>query len=276
MSFDPQFARNTVLPMAAAAYAVFVTPGIGPVLPDGYHKTALLQADVSVLDALADLPEDARALVERLAGAGPVFGLMGSNPGVKTAFVAFRGTITTSEWLDDFDALAGIYRPVPNFGHVHLGWMALYETIRDSLASNLATACAGCNQLLVTGHSLGAALAVLSAPDIFKNMPPNLEPALTTFGGPRTGLHDFVVPFDMTIDRCYRVVNLFDVVPHVPLAFPGLPYEHVGVEIAVDSGGPVDPVYRHSLEAYSAGLDNLIAQPPWQPESLEPIIGPSH
>lgn len=258
MTFDPQFTRDTVLPMAQAAYAVFVTPGAEPVLPAGYRKTALLQADVSVLDALADLPDNARALVERLTGPGPVFGLIGNSQAARTAFVAFRGTLTVAEWLDDFDALAGPYRPVANFGRVHVGWMALYETIRESLASKLAAACTGCTQLLVTGHSLGAALAVLSAPDIFKNMPPNMEPALTTFGGPRTGLHDFVVPFDMTIDRCYRVVNLLDVVPHVPLALPGLPYEHVGVEIAVDSGRPIDPVYRHSLVAYRAGLDRLV------------------
>jgi hypothetical protein len=45
MSFDPQFARDTVVPMAQAAYTVFETPGAEPVLPAGYHKTALLQAD---------------------------------------------------------------------------------------------------------------------------------------------------------------------------------------------------------------------------------------
>ncbi|GFG75022.1 lipase family protein [Mycobacterium botniense] len=258
MSFNPRFTRDTVLPMAEAAYAVFTTPAAEPALPAGYRKTALLQADVGVLDAITGLPDSARSLVERLTGAGPVFGLIANSRAARTVFVAFRGTLTAAEWLDDFDAFAGDYRPVAGFGHVHLGWMALYATIRDSLASNLATACAGCNHIVVTGHSLGAALAVLAAPDIFTNMPPNLEPALTTFGGPRTGLHDFAMSFNMTIDSCYRVVNLFDVVPHVPLPLPGLPYEHVGVEIAVDSGGPIDPVDRHRLAAYRAGLDKLV------------------
>ena len=260
MSFDPRFARDTMLPLAAAADAVFDTPGAEPALPNGYHKTALLNADVAVAAAIADLPESARALVGTVVGAGSVFGLIGNNldPSVKTAFVAFRGTRTASDWLDNFDAAADAYRPVANFGDVHMGWMALYETIRNSLASNLAAACAGCNQLLVTGHSLGAALAVLAAPDIFKNMPPNLEPKLTTFAGPRAGLHDFAVPFNMTIESCFRVVNELDVIPHIPLPFPWLPYEHVGVEIAVDSGGPIDQAYRHSLAAYRSGLDKLI------------------
>jgi hypothetical protein len=48
------------------------------------------------------------------------------------------------------------------------------------------------------------------------------------------------------------------------LALPGLPYEHVGVQIAIDSGGSIDQTHRHSLEAYRAGLTSLIStQPAW-------------
>jgi triacylglycerol lipase len=261
VSFDPLFARDTMLPLVAAAYQVFETPDATPVLPPGYQQTALLEADPSLLTENADLPESARSFVATVTDAGTVFGLIGNNPepAVKTAFVAFRGTQTQSEWLQNFNIVTTAYRPVPNFGDVHMGWMALYDTIRDSLASNLAAACAGCDQLVLAGHSLGAALAVLAAPDIVKNMPPKLEPKLTTFGGPRAGLHDFAVAFNTTIESCFRVVNQFDVVPHLPLPFPRLPYEHVGVQIAVDSGGPIDQAYRHSLVAYRSGLDNLIA-----------------
>lgn len=263
MSFDPRFASETILPLAQAAYAVFQNPGAEPPLPAGYHKTALLRADTDVLAALGDLPDSASTLVEAVIAPGAVFGLVGNNsdPAVKTAFVSFRGTLTPAEWMDNLDIATTPYRPVANFGEVHMGWMTLYETIRQSLASNLAEACAGCDQLLVTGHSLGAALAVLAAPDILRNMPPNLEPKVTTFGGPRPGLHDFAAAFNMTIESCFRVVNQIDVVPHLPLSFPWLPYEHVGVGVAVDSGGPVDQVYRHSLPAYRKGLDNLATAP---------------
>ena len=263
MSFDPRFARDTILPMAQAAYAVFHAPGAEPALPAGYRKTALLEADSDVLAALGDLPDSASTLVEAVIAPGAVFGLLGNNPdlAVKTAFVAFRGTLTAAEWMDNLDIVTTPYRPVANFGQVHTGWMTLYETIRHSLTSNLAAACVGCDQLLVTGHSLGAALAVLAAPDILRNMPPNLEPRVTTFAGPRAGLHDFAAAFNMTIESCFRVVNQIDVVPHLPLPFPWLPYEHVGVAVAVDSGGPTDQVYRHSLAAYRKGLDNLAAAP---------------
>jgi hypothetical protein len=73
-----------------------------------------------------------------------------------------------------------------------------------------------------------------------------------------------VVPFNLLIDSCFRVVNLFDIVPHLPLALPGLPYEHVGVQVAVNSGGSIDQTHRHSLDAYRAGLTSLIStQPAW-------------
>jgi triacylglycerol lipase len=261
MSFDPQFARDTVLPLVEAAYQVFEHPGVTPVLPPGYRQTALVEADVAAVSAVADAPESARTFVASVTAASNVFGLMGNNPdpAVKTAFVALRGTRTQSEWLQNFHIATTAYRPVPNFGDVHAGWMLLYQTMRASVSSNLAAACAGCSRLVVTGHSLGAALAVLAAPDIATNMPPHLEPVLTTFGGPRAGLHDFVVRFNTTIDCCFRVDNQFDIVPHLPLPFPRLPYEHVGVQIPVDSHGPIDQSYRHSLPAYRSGLDRLIA-----------------
>ena len=264
MSFDPQFARDTVLPLVQAAYQVFHNPDVDPTLPAGYQKTALLEADPTLLDLIPDLSENARSFVQAVAGITTVFRLVGKNTATKTAFVAIRGTQTPAEWLHNLDVDTTRYRPVPDFGDVHMGWMGLYETMRANLAANLPAACAGCDQLIVTGHSLGAALAVLAAPDIAKNVSVVPEPKLTTFGGPRPGLHDFVVPFNLLIDACFRVVNLFDIVPHLPLALPGLPYEHVGVQIAVNSGGSIDQTHRHSLDAYRAGLTSLIStQPAW-------------
>ncbi|HEY2084627.1 MAG TPA: lipase family protein, partial [Mycobacterium sp.] len=108
-----------------------------------------------------------------------------------------------------------------------------------------------CDQILVTGHSLGAALAVLAAPDIAQNMPPNtIEPRLITFAGPRVGVSDFAEKFNAAIESCYRVVNFLDIVPLLPPA----PYVDVGAQISVDSGGQVQLGWRHSLAAYQQGL----------------------
>ena len=74
MSFDPQFARDTVLPLVQAAYQVFHNPGVDPTLPGGYQKSALLEADPTLLDLIPDLSENARSFVQAVAGVTAVFG----------------------------------------------------------------------------------------------------------------------------------------------------------------------------------------------------------
>jgi predicted lipase len=185
-----------------------------------------------------------------------IFGLIGHNPTSRTAFLSFRGTSDIAEWVANIDAIPDDYRPIGGFGQVHSGFQDVYELVRQDIAANLATATADCDQILITGHSLGAALAVLAAPDVARNMPPNtIEPRLITFAGPRVGLSDFVASFNAAIESCFRVVNFLDLVPYLPPT----PYVHVGAQITVDSGGPVQVGARHSLAAYQRGLSVLIS-----------------
>jgi len=60
------------------------------------------------------------------------------------------------------------YEQRPGYGHVHHGFQQIYHLVGESLSANLPAACEGCTQLLLTGHSLGAALAVLAAPAPFE------------------------------------------------------------------------------------------------------------
>ena len=250
MAFDAAFARDVVLPLAEAAYAV-MGGGSAP-LPSGYAQTSLIRADATALTAMTTPHPAVAAMIKNT----DIFGLMGHNPTTGTAFVSFRGTSDAEDWLADLDAVPDDYVPVAGFGQVHAGFQDVYELVRKSIAADLATATADCDQILITGHSLGAALAVLAAPDVFRNMPPNkIEPRLITFAGPRVGLTDFVNAFNAAIESCFRVVNFLDIVPYVPPA----PYVHVGAQIAVDSGGPVQLAWRHSLIAYQNGLSALIA-----------------
>ena len=250
VAFDAAFARDVVLPLAEAAYTVM--GGGAATLPSGYAQTSVIRADTAALTAMTSPHPAVTAMTKNT----DIFGLMGRNPATGTAFVSFRGSSDVEDWLADLDAVPGAYLPVSGFGQVHAGFQEVYELVRQSIAANLATATAGCDQILVTGHSLGAALAVLAAPDIVRNMPPNkIEPRLISFAGPRVGLTDFADAFNAAIESCFRVVNFLDVVPYVPPA----PYVHVGAQIAVDSGGPVQIAWRHSLIAYRNGLSALIA-----------------
>ncbi|ORV70436.1 lipase family protein [Mycolicibacter hiberniae] len=249
MAFSPSNARDVALPLVSAAYAVMA--GAEPTLPAGLRQTALILADRA---HLAGLPDRHPAAV--MARDTDVFGLMGHDTSSATAFIAFRGSADVADWIAGFDYAPTPYTPLAGFGQVHTGFQEIYGCVRGSIAANVAAAISGCGQILITGHSLGAALAVLAAPDVAAAMPPNtIEPRLTTFGGPRVGLDDFKAAFDAAIECCYRVVNFLDIVPLVPPE----PFVHVGAGIAVDSGGAVDLGWRHSLAAYRTGLTPLVA-----------------
>ncbi|ORW97396.1 lipase family protein [Mycolicibacter terrae] len=253
MGFSASYARDVVLPLAQSAYTVM--SGAAPTLPPGFTQTALIQSDPAHLSALPD-QHPAKAMAKNTT----IFGLMGHDTASGTAFVSFRGSADVADWIADFDFVPAVYAPVSGFGQVHAGFQDVYACVRQSVIANLPAAAEGCETILITGHSLGAALAVLAAPDIARTVldgsPPRaIEPRVTTFGGPRTGLPDFAAAFNAAIECCYRVVNFLDIVPLVPPS----PYVHVGAEIAVDSGGAIDVGWRHSLAGYHAGLSALMA-----------------
>ncbi len=257
--FDKFFALNIALPLAEAAYSVMQFPALPPVLPAGYQMTALIRAEPGMLAALKNLGDGLHArMMAKLLDDSDIFGLIGNNPATKIAFVSFRGTQDALDWEHDLDALYQPYGFVKGAGDVHMGFREVYATLVPSIGASIGPACTGCDRLFVTGHSMGAALAVLAAPNLAANLPANLTPNLLTFAGPRTGLLEFHHFFNQAIPVCYRVVASHDVVPLVPLsAFPLFPYQHVGAEVKVD-GGQDDPAKAHSLElSYKVGLQNL-------------------
>lgn len=83
--------------------------------------------------------------------------------------------------------------------------------------------------LLVTGHSLGGALALLAALDI-RALFPSVKVALYTYGQPRVGNLEFSNYADQLLPISYkRVVHYDDMVAHVPPRISG--YQHAGDEV---------------------------------------------
>ena len=255
--FHADFALCVMLPLAEAAYAVMNKPGVVPQLPAGFQMTGLIRADEALRQAILNLPNQSKVAKAMMDDSG-IFGLMGKNPFTKTAFVAFRGTQTFEDWVGDFDAFFEPYKYVPNGGQVHMGFQSIYGALQKSVAAGIGTAVAGCDDLLVTGHSLGGALAVTAGPDIAKNLTPTLVPELITFAGPAAGLADFARFFDLLIPSCYRVVNFWDLVPRLPPQAPIGLYEQTGTHVNIDPGFAL-AVEAHSLEqSYVPGLLALL------------------
>jgi triacylglycerol lipase len=95
----------------------------------------------------------------------------------------------------------------------------------------------GTRTLWITGHSLGAALAVLAAERAVREGGFTVN-GVYTFGCPYTGDASFKRHYSAQDlqSRTYRFVNSMDVVRRLP---PGDEYEHVGQLKFIDSGGHV-------------------------------------
>lgn len=114
---------------------------------------------------------------------------------------------------------------------------------------------------IVTGHSLGAALATLFA---IENKEKNKFDITTicTFASPRVGNAEFARLFDLLPFDSWRIVNQQDIVPKIPLHIPPLfGYEHVETPYDFSSAGVVrwNPVCWHSMSTYLHWLDPTIA-----------------
>jgi hypothetical protein len=173
------------------------------------------------------------------------------------AYIAFRGTLTTSKanWAMDFDiALTGSpWR--------HRGFQRAWESLRPKVAEWLLKHRPSIISL--TGHSLGSAIATVAAYELAQAAVNN-EGELSFcaapeedqfhslwtigevvgFGGPRVGLGSFVRRYrelkvgpntTLTLGDCTkRFVMMSDVVARIP---PPVPYKHVVSKTRIDAQG---------------------------------------
>jgi len=137
------------------------------------------------------------------------------------AQVAFRGSRNTTNWVTNFSAQLVASEVGARSGRVHLGYQAAYLSIRESLLSKLQASLAEVAGgpvrpalVLLSGHSLGGALATLAAQDVAAI--PGCEVRVVTWGSPRVGDADFARAYGAAAPSTARFVIRADVVPRVP------------------------------------------------------------
>jgi triacylglycerol lipase len=254
-SFDVDRAIAAYIPLLEACYAKANQRPFA--FPAGYAEIAEIRAELAQVAAMAaaEPPAVQEALENDVAAAAAAtvdpasFGFVIREDATGSILVCLRGTQTPREWLANFTAVPSPFNLVPGFGRVHLGFERMEMSVRNSIVSAL-NAVPTDTRITVLGHSLGGAMAVLAAVDLKRNVGRS-HVDVCTMGGPRVGKADFRRNFDREIADCFRVTNVFDIVPHVPSLITG--WNHVGEEIEVD--GQVES--PHSLAAYLSGLRNI-------------------
>ncbi|KAL8044507.1 hypothetical protein ABFX02_08G049400 [Erythranthe guttata] len=174
--------------------------------------------------------------------------------------VAFRGTesFDADAWSSDFDIS---WYDIPGAGKMHGGFLkalglqkskgwpeeqdsgkpeTAYYSIRKLLKDRLDKNSKA--KFIVTGHSLGGALAVLFPAILALHGETSLLDrceGIYTFGQPRVGDHNFVEFMKATVEKhrikYYRVVYSFDLVPRLPYDDSTLMFKHFGTCIYYNS-----------------------------------------
>jgi hypothetical protein len=254
-SFDVDRAIRAYIPLLEACYAF--ANGRPVAFPIGYTPLGEIRADLAVMaeavpgnsqEGLEAVMNDLDA-VEASVIDPTAFGYVVLESLTGAILICIRGTQTPQEWLANFTAVPNTFSEAPEFGAVHLGFERMSRSVRMSIQQVLSGVPSD-SRITVLGHSLGGAMATLTAVDLKRNFGRS-RVDVCTVGGPRVGKSVFRRKFNAEIPECVRVTNQFDVVPHVPSVITG--WNHVGEEIEVD--GDLDS--PHSLNAYLQGLRNI-------------------
>lgn len=173
-------------------------------------------------------------------------GYVGYYKTLNAIVLAFRGTDSSNwgNWINNLKTWRQdkLY-PIPEAPHalVHAGFYTLWAS--SSLKPNMTLAVADLLQkhpgasLMVTGHSMGAALGNLAALDMkFKFNFTDVR--VWTFGSPRVGNYAWQQLFNTYMNESWRFTHNRDVVPSLPPTLIG--FHHVAREVwSVDVETPL-------------------------------------
>jgi hypothetical protein len=259
---------DTMNPVTAVTYGPFiqaaeaqyssdpsqVSPATITNMPAGYTLVRTIQ----MTDFVG--PEQSRVFYGYVA--------VGGDPA--TAVVALRGTESTMEWWDDFHWDLVPFTQISDGGNVAQGFYDVYNSIGtmapgqagtsapSAVASDVAQAAtsglaAGIDPaslpLVVTGHSLGGALATLLVAELAATTA--LKPQAWTFASPRVGDAAFAARYGGLSTVSWRIYNQVDVVPYFPMDASDS-YQPVTTGYAINSLGKAkwSLSCAHSLNTY--------------------------
>jgi predicted lipase len=180
-------------------------------------------------------------------------------------YIVFRGSDKSIDWINNFSCRQQIYPYGDGNSEVkfHRGFMMAYFAVRDRLLKAMEKFEG--QRVIVTGHSLGGALATIAALDIQYNLGRENQLAfiVNTFGAPRVGNNALTESYNRRITNSYRFIYGWDMVTRVPRDWQG--FEHVEKAIQLGSLLTWHVVSRrfsdHAITNYVAALEEKTKAP---------------
>ena len=164
--------------------------------------------------------------------------------------VAFRGSVDEQDWIRDF---MGWPRKHPLLGYCHSGFLDGMDTVADELGMAV-----GARPVAFTGHSLGAARALIMAGIwAVQHRPVDV---VVTFGTPRPGMAQLshILNTGGFFIKHYR--NGPDPVAEVPVSLAPLwlyQKPQPDTPLSVPPPEAYDPAHWHHMPLYLAGIQGM-------------------
>jgi hypothetical protein len=183
----------------------------------------------------------------------------------QTVYLAFRGSQTNEDFI--MDAKTGLVAytpptvtPITDI-QVHHGFYDVFKGLDQTLNQTLSRIAKSGGKLIVTGHSLGSALATLTVPLACAAGIPSTNILHYNQASPKVGNANFQTYYNNLGVQTFRLVNTYDEVPNLP---KNPAYVAVGVEVPFGAGYPTEPECHNPCCSYSYALFNPDA--PYNPD----------
>ncbi|GMH44638.1 hypothetical protein BSKO_12590 [Bryopsis sp. KO-2023] len=198
----------------------------------------------------------------------------------RVMLVSFRGTYSAMNVKTDMSFARTPHPPkrgsywMRKMPLMHRGWLrgwtskGLDHRMLNSVIRVVHGECfrKGEARLLVTGHSLGGAMAVVAAFDIAKRCGLRSDQiSCYTYGAPRVGNHAFVKEYNSLVPDTWQVVNDQDIIPRMP-KFLFL-YKHAGQRVIINGVGDlivcphvVEVSFYHMFRFFTRDSANALGQ----------------
>ncbi|KAL4573001.1 hypothetical protein LXL04_019793 [Taraxacum kok-saghyz] len=178
----------------------------------------LLQRGFEVLELIVDVENCLQAFV-------------GVADDLNAIIIAFRGTQETSvqNWIEDliWKQLDSEYPGITD-GKVHHGFFNAYNNtiVRSGILDGVSRAkkVYGDIKIMVTGHSMGGAMAAFCGLDL-SLIYGKENVSVMTFGQPRIGNAAFASYYSEIAPNTFRITHEHDLVPHLPPYYQHLPHK---------------------------------------------------
>lgn len=143
-------------------------------------------------------------------------GYVGILKSTKTIYVVFRGSSSKLNWMADFEVTKRQYDTYPECKcKVHHGFYDATENLKDYVIKSVREIKekTGYSSVIVTGHSLGAAIAQLIGMELSAI---DIKNQIYNFGQPRVGDDKYALFVNVISEELVRFTHNKDMVPHIP------------------------------------------------------------